>query len=321
MGAKTLTAWLVAGAVAGFASAAHADGTVRIGLSVPNQAFYTAVFAARDLGYFKNEKVDVEITEFNGGGAAQEAVVAGGADMMTYFPAGVGMAVSKGAKEKIVGTITPGSSGWYMLVLPDSPIKSIKELADKKVGITVKGSTTDLYALWTAERAGVTIRTIPVGGGGLIPALKARQVDAIVAFSPLSLQLLSTSTGRPIVDYAKELPPSLTEAWVASDDMIAKRPDDIHRTLAAFYRAVRYMRQHKDEAIVLLKKYTRQEDPKILDLAFQNATMQESMDGVVEEQWVENSLRMAEKYWNLPELAKIKAKDIYTDKFFPFKAD
>jgi len=247
------------------ASAARAADPVRIGLAVPNQSLYTAVFAARDLGYFKDANVDVEITEFRGGSAAQEALVAGASDLITSYPPGAALASSKGAKEKLIAAIAPASNGWYLIVEPNSPIRTVKDLAGKKVGISTKGSTTDLYAEWAANQAGITIRSIPVGGGGLIPALKAQQVDAVVVFSPLSFKLLSTNSGRIIVDYAKELPLTLPECWTASQDVIEKRPNDVRAVLSGFYRSVKYLQGHKVRSDCLpekIHKARRREDSR-----------------------------------------------------------
>ena len=319
MKVRQLARLLLIGAILSLASAhVQAENTVRIALAVPNQAFYTAVFVARDLGYYKAAGISVEITEYNGGTAMQEAMSAGAADLETYHAGGVALAIEKGAREKIVGAITPASSGWYMLVNANSPFHKLADLNGKKIGISTPGAATDLFAHWSADRAHISIRTIPVGGAGLIPSLKNNSVDAVVAFQPLSFQLLAGGA-RPVVDYVKEMPPSLPESWVATQDMIDKRPDDIRQTLGAFYKAVNYMRTHKTEAIGYLKKYAKQEDQKVLDLVFENATMHESTDGVIKEQWVKDGLSIMAKGLNLPELDKVNPADIYTDKFLPFK--
>lgn len=321
MGFKQIAQQSLIGAALLFTSvASHAQETVSIALAVPNQAFYTAVFVARDRGYYKDAGIDAQITEYNGGTAMQEAISAGAADLATYHPGGVGLAVSKGAKEKIVGAITPGSSGWYMIVNADSPYHSIADLNGKKVGISTAGSATDLFARWSAKHANIHILTIPLGGGGLIPSLKNHQVDAVVVFQPLSFQLLA-SGARPLVDYSKDMPPCLMESWVATQDMIDNHPDRIKRTLGAFYHAVKYMQTHRNAALKYLKKYAAQDDPKVLDLLFKNATMQESVDGTVKKEWVRNGLNLMADGLNLPDLAKMDPSQIFTDKFIPFSSN
>src|SRR3989304_10483132 len=98
---------------------------------------------------------------------------------MGFFPPGVALAVKKGVKEKIFSPGIVAADSWHLVVLRDSPIKSAKDLAGRKVGITAKGSTTDFFALWAAKKGGGEIQTVPVGAGGLIPALKGRQGGAV----------------------------------------------------------------------------------------------------------------------------------------------
>src|SRR5215213_1140098 len=114
-------------AVAGLVFATQASvaqETVRIGLAVPHNAAYVQFYAAETLGYYKEAGVKAELTLYRGGAASQEALSAGAADIITYFGAGVALAISKGAKEKIVAAIDPTPHGWQFLVLANSPIKS-----------------------------------------------------------------------------------------------------------------------------------------------------------------------------------------------------
>ncbi len=117
--------------------------------------------SAEELGYYKDNGVKVEVTAYRGGGAAQEALAAGAADMINFFPPGVALAVKKGIKEKIVGIGSSTPNGWHIVVMANSPYQAVKDLAGKKIGVTAKGSTTDFFALWAANRAGVSVETDP----------------------------------------------------------------------------------------------------------------------------------------------------------------
>ena len=90
--------------------------------AVPHNAAYVQFYAAETLGFYKEAGVKAELTLYRGGAASQEALSAGAADIITYFGAGVALAISKGAKEKIVAAIDPTPHGWQFLVLANSPI-------------------------------------------------------------------------------------------------------------------------------------------------------------------------------------------------------
>lgn len=179
----------------------QAQQNVKIGLAVANNTFYSPIYAAQELGYFQKAGLSPDITTFRGGAPAQQALTAGAEDLITYFSAGVALAVKNGAKEKMVGAIDPAPNGWHLIVLSDSRFHTVKDLGGKKVGITAKASTSDALALWAADQAGIKYQTVPVGAAGTVPLLKSHQVDAIVIPPPQSLQVLADGSGRSLLNY------------------------------------------------------------------------------------------------------------------------
>jgi NitT/TauT family transport system substrate-binding protein len=298
-------------------AAASAEELVRIGLAVPHNAAYVQFYAAETLGFYKDAGVKAEITIYRGGAASQEALSAGAADIITYFGAGVALAVSKGAKEKIVSAIDPTPHGWQFLVPANSPIKTLKDLDGKKVGVATKAGTADMFALWVADQGGAKIQTIPVGGGGMVPALRAGQVDAIAMFPGLSLQLVASGEARSLMDLGKEMEPTLPDVIVAPQEMMDKRPQAVRGMLAAVYKAVVHMRNNRDWALKYLKEFTEEKDDKVNVLTYEQVVVPLSQDGIVRPEWIANSINIAAKVWGLDDLRKVKPDDIYTNTFLP----
>ena len=147
--------------VVAFCSVAQAD-PVRIGFAAESLD-YAPAFAAERLGLFKKHGVEAKLIVFRGGAAAQEAMSAGAADIIAYFAPAVALANSKGIREKMVGTVSAGHVGWNVIVSANSPIKTIQDLAGKKVGITQKATTSDMAALWIGEKANVKFQQIQIG--------------------------------------------------------------------------------------------------------------------------------------------------------------
>src|SRR5262249_59400309 len=102
---------------------------------------------------------------------------------------------------------------------------------------------------WVAEKGGAGVQTIPVGGGGMVPALRAGQVDAIAMFPGLSLQLVAAGEARSLMDLGKEMEPTLPDVIVASQEMMDKRPQAVRGTLAALYKTVQHRRRNRDWAL------------------------------------------------------------------------
>ncbi len=295
----------------------RAEELVRIGLAVPNNAIYAPFYAAESLGLFKEAGVKVELTVYRGGAAAQEALSAGAADMITYFGGGAGLAILKGAKEKVVAALDPSPHGWYLLVQARSPYRSVKDLDGRKVGVTVKGSTSDMLALWAADRAGIKIQTIPVGGGGMVPVLKSGQVDAVAMFPVLSLQAMLSAEARSLLDYGAEMEPTLPDVAVASQQMLDKRPKQLRGVLHAFYKALGRICADRAWGLPFVKAFTKQTDDKVSKVTYDTVVCRQSRDGMIEPEWMTNSLAIAAKAWDMPDLAKMKPSDVYINKFIP----
>jgi NitT/TauT family transport system substrate-binding protein len=275
------------------AAGAHAETTVKIGLAVPNYGPFAPVYAAEELGYYKENAVSPEITAYRGGPAAQEALAAGAADIINFFPPGVALAVKKGIKEKIVGLGSAKPAGWHIVVMASSPFRAVADLAGKKIGVTAKGATTDFYALWAAKRAGVKIETIPVGAPALIPTLKSGQIDVAVLNSPLSFRLIVSGEGRSLVDLGKEMEPTLPDVWVATQSLIDGHPQAVEGTLRAIYKATAYMQKNRAYGIDYLRKFTGEKDDKVVELEYAVVLSARPTSARIEGAWMEASLALA----------------------------
>jgi NitT/TauT family transport system substrate-binding protein len=290
-------------------------GVIKVGLST---RFYGPVlpsYIAEDLKLYEKYGIKGEVTAYKGGAGAMEALVAGAADIINYFPPGVALAYTQGAKAKIVATGSAKPVGWWVMVKKDSAIKTPKDLEGKKIGVTSVGSTTDFFARWVINRAGVKAESVPVGGGGLIPHLLQGSLDAIVAFPALSYSLLTSGDGRVLVDLGKEMPINLPDVWVASDEIINKRPEILRKGLQALYASVGYLKANPDYAIKYIKDFNNYTQ-EVSKLEYENTIKGLSDDGMLNKEWLQNSMELA-KLAGVTEMPAVEA--IYTDKFVPVK--
>ena len=273
--------------------AARAQDQVRVGLAAIYPP-YGITFAAQELGYYKAKGLDVTLTNFSSGPVAQEALAAGSVDVVTISPPGVAVAVNKGVKERIIaptGDLTP--EGWIMAVPAASPIQTLADLQGKTVGISSKASTTDFLALWAARKGGATIRTIPLGTPGVLPALKAKQIDAAILWPLVSYRATVDGEYRSIADLGKIMDPVLPDTWGASETAIHDKPDALRRWLQANSMAMVYMKKNEAWTIDFLKRYTNEQDPRVLKMTFDTIIQGLRPDGTMDPQWMRNSLDLA----------------------------
>ncbi|HVY59819.1 MAG TPA: ABC transporter substrate-binding protein [Xanthobacteraceae bacterium] len=316
---KHLNAWIAVlfGAILFVNSGSARAAQIRIGFANGSSADYAPAFAAEKLGFFKQAGLDVKLTAFRGGAPAQEAMTAGSVDIIAYFGPAIALAVSKGAKEKMVATIAAGNAGWNVIVPADSPIKDLKGLDGKKIGISTKASTSDMAALWVAEKAGITLHQIPLGAGALIPALRSHQVDAIVFSALLTMREVMSGRARSLIDLGDGMEPTMADVYVASQEMIDKRPEELRAVLSVIYKTLAYMKSNREWSLAFLKDFAKADSDDLAAALYDRTLPKLSSDGKIEKVWIENGLKLAARAWEMPDLAKVDAEPLFTNDFHP----
>ena len=309
-------ALLAAGFIAVLFTGNAQAGEIRLGL-VPENVFTAPAYAAEKLGLYKAAGLDVKFIVFRGGAAAQEAMSAAQVDVIDYFGPAVALAVSKGAKEKLVAVNIPGHTGWHVLVKADSPFKDIKDLAGKKIGISAKATTSDMAALWIADRAGIQLQQVPVGPGALAPALRAGQLDAIVFSALVTNREMLAGHARSILALTDVMPPTIADAYVASLDLMQNRSADLRAFLAATLKGLEHIKANREWSLAFLKEFAKIDNDRLVALLLDEVIPRIPADGRIEQAWVEGGLQLAARAWDVPELAKVDARAIFTNEFLP----
>lgn len=285
----SVIATFIAGVVS---NATLAADKLRVALP-PAYTPIAAVMFAQEKGYFKAQDIEAEMTVYRGGAAVQEAMAAGAADVASTASPGAAIAIQKGVKQKVVGLCGPiAPYAWYLIVPSDSPIRSLKDLNGKKVGITGKGSSTDFLAGLSAKNGAATIQPIPLGAG-ILPALKAKQIDAGVIWPLGSLHAVASGEYRLLDDYSSSLKNTALDVWVASQEAIDKRPDVLRRWFQALTKAVTEMQRDEAGAIAFLSKYHDEKDPKILKSAYDALIKTMRPDHFARVEWLDSALKLA----------------------------
>jgi NitT/TauT family transport system substrate-binding protein len=288
---------------------AHAADTVRVGVGAVYPT-YAVFFAGNQLGTYKKHDLDVRITTFRGGPATQEALAAGSIDISAIAPAVVDLAIKKGVREQIVALFTPPvPDGWYIMVAKASSVKTMADLNGKTVGVTQKVSLTDYWANRAASIAGITINTIPLGGG-VVPGVKAKQVDAGIIWPIYSYKAMADDTLRSVFSLSEKLPPSVSEGVAVSQDMIDKHPDVLKRWLAATSETISAMQSDEARAEKVLEDYFKEDNPQVLKAVYKDFIMNIHPDGVMKKEWMEDSMQAAEFFGDKESLSLDKIFNI-----------
>ena len=306
------------GAAAIFAphiSIAQARPTIRIGL--PTKTYFPTIISETALRQklFEKEGINAELTVYRSGAEGFEALAAGATDLVYNSSSSVAAGLPKGVKTRCVANGALGYYGWHMMVKPDSPIKSIKELEGKKVGITSAGSGSDLLARWSLANYKVNFTRVPLGGGGLVPNLLTGNVDATVLYSPLTYQVMQAKQARSIADFGAEVPEHSTGSWIASDKLIGAQPQVVQKALNALYGGVAFLRDEKNRSVAVKLVAEIDEIPEPIAAAeLDNNIAKLSSTGEYKKEWMERALEMA-RLIGMTDLAPVG--EIYLETFKP----
>src|ERR1700736_4185189 len=202
---------------------------------------YLPTVLAKQLGEFDKAGLAVELVDLKGGSDALKAVLGGSADVVSgYFDPCVNLAAKKQELQAFV--VYDRYPGLVLVVSPshNGEIKSIKDLAGEKVGVSAPGSSTDFFLKYLLKKNGVDPASASVIGVGLgataVAAMEQGQIDAAVMLDPSvtvlqgshpDLRILSdTRTQKDTLDvFGGEYPGGAlysTAAWVAGHDKEAQ---------------------------------------------------------------------------------------------------
>lgn len=155
------------------------------------------LIAARELGYFAAEGLEVELIAPADPNDPPKLVAAGRADVAVSYQPQLHVQVAEGLPLKRFATLvaTPLNC---LVVLEDSPIRSIPDLAGRKVGFSVGGFEDALLAAMLAGHGlGLDDVTLVNVNFSLSPSIVSGQVDAVIgAFRNFELNQMDLS-GNP----------------------------------------------------------------------------------------------------------------------------
>lgn len=167
--------------------------------------YYLPLTLAEQLGYFKAEGLEVEISDFAGGARALQAVVGGSADVVSGAYEHTINLQNKG--QVFQAFVLQGRAPQIALGISNKTLpgyKSVADLKGKKIGVTAPGSSTNMMANLVLSRAGIKagdVSFIGVGtSAGALTALRSGQIDAICNIDPVMTMLEQKGDVRVVFD-------------------------------------------------------------------------------------------------------------------------
>ncbi len=224
---------------------------------------YLPTVLAQQLGEFDKAGVKVEMVDFKGGSQSLTAVLGGSADVVSgYFDHCVNLAAKNQALQAFV--VYDRYPGFALVVSPQhtGAIKSVKDLAGKKVGVSAPGSSTHFFLNYIMSKNKVDPGSVGVIGVGLgataVAAMEQGNVEAAIMLDPAvtllqgknkDLRILAdTRTQKDTLDvFGGEYPGG---ALYTKADWIEKNPKAVQGMTTAIVNTLKWIHSHTPEEIM-----------------------------------------------------------------------
>ena len=302
---------------------------VHIAVGGQTALYYLPLTITERLGYFKDEGLNVRISNFSGGTRSLEAVVGGSADVVSgSYEHTINMQSRKipfkafvlsGACPQISVAISSKLAATY---------KSPKDLKGLKVGVSAPGSSTNMVINYLLAQGGlkptdVAIIGIGTGGSTVIAAVDQGRVDVISQTDPPVTMLEKDGKVKVI---AETRTPEGTEklfggpmpaaSLYAPVEFIKKNPNTVQALTNATVRALLWMQQASPQQILATVPEDYMLGNKAMYLfAYNNVKTAYSKDGMIGEAGAKTTLKALASFNPAIKPGEIKLEETYTNEF------
>ncbi len=284
---KTLArSLLICGMVASAIATSAQAQTVSLRAAYVPVVTWLPAWVAKEQGIFKKHGMDVTLTPIQNLSTLPGAVgkqfdfaPSTGPDLLKAAASGIDVVAVAGE------TIETGKDqSVFIMVRPDSGIKSIADLKGKRVATPTVGAVIHISLLHWLKKEGVnpdSIEAVEVPFPNMADQLKASRVDAVEALEPFVGQMRQAgyvSLGDPLLSVGD---PVLFPFWIAEGSWARQHQPLIKDWIAALTEAEAFIRGNNQAARSILAKYTRLPDAiaqKIPFPAYRFAIAPEQLD-------------------------------------------
>jgi NitT/TauT family transport system substrate-binding protein len=236
------------------------DLTVKTGL-IPADIGAAAEFA-RELGYFRDAGLDVEIEVMQSGPAIAPAVLGGSLSVGAMNSGSLSNARERGLPILYFApaAITPPTSlANAILVRSDAPIHSGADMNGKTVGIVaVKTLEHACMLLWVDKHGGdsKTLKFTELPYPEMSAALQAGRIDVCLASEPFAT--LASGPNRIVAGVFSAMPgPFLSYGYFATEAWLSANAAAAVKYAAAIHRASIWANAHRKESGQMVATFTK----------------------------------------------------------------
>ena len=263
-----LTAAVLAGSLAACGSSGDSGGdggTDKVKVGIIPIIDVAPIYLGQSKGFFKNRNIELTLEAGQGGAAIVPGVSTNQFQFGFSNLTSLMIAQSKDVPIKAIaaGVASTGEAGkdfGAVVVKGDSPIKTAKDLAGKKVSVNTLKNIGDTVTRESVRKAGgdpASLSFVEMQFPAMPAALDKGEVDAAWVVEP-QLAAIKAAGGREVASTFVDAAPNLTvAAYFTSQKLAADDPDLVKRFTEAINESLTYADAHPDEVRSILGTYTK----------------------------------------------------------------
>ncbi len=217
---------------------AFAEDTLKIAVGARGVGETFVAELGQNAGIFRKHGIKLEILYTQGGGETQQVVISDSAQIgvANGFLGTLG-AFLKGAPIRIIGATFTGGSQLFWYVPASSPIRSLKDAADRTVAYSTNGSSTHSAVLALRKSSGVNFKPTATGAApATLTQVMSGQIDVGWAGAPFGVDLVEAGKTRVIAKASDDpaLDRQTIRLIIANATELKQRPDVFVRFMRAY---------------------------------------------------------------------------------------
>jgi NitT/TauT family transport system substrate-binding protein len=240
-------------AVAFASGAPAAEAPVKISLGMTSWVGYGPLFLARDLGYYQDANIEVELKMVEDSALYMAAQAARRIDGSASTLDEILKYRSDNFCFKAVSVLDDSFGGDGLVTATD--VTEISQLVGKRIGLN-EGSTSQYWFNLLIEKAGFKesdFHITNLTADDAAAAFIAGRLDAAVTWEPHLSKIAEMHKGKILID-STATPGAITDLLVLRCDVIEKHPQAVRGLVRALQRAADYIKVDPDKAYGMMAK-------------------------------------------------------------------
>lgn len=327
---RTFVAAVAAVAIAAGSAFAQAPEKkdVKLGVGGGAALYYLPLALTEKLGYFKEQGLNVEISDFKGGSQSLQALVGGSADVVTGAYEHTLRMQAK--NQDILAVIELGRYPAISLGVKKDRADKIKSAADlkgAKIGVSAPGSSTNMVAWYLMAKAGLKpddASFVGVGtGAAAVAAIQKGELDAMSNIDPV-ISMLTSSGDLVLLNDTRSTEgnnkvfggPMSAAVLYMKRDYAEKNPNTVQALVNAFYKTLKWMEKATPEQIAENVPAEYHLGNKALYISAVKASLEAySRDGIVSAESTKRSMEFLQQFDAEMKAAKIDTAKTWDGRF------